>query len=438
MANSNDIGETTESIVQKSKSGKYRIFLTATAFLGWTMVVYEWNVFGLLLGPVSKILHLTSAQVGFLLAGIQFIMVPIVFLIGYFIDKVGRKVMYQITLIGASILTALTGVATYIGLIPLLLVRSGTQGSAQNEQSVAATMITKEMPARWRALIYSFVQSGWPLGVALAGIVVTFLYKPLGYKYIWLIAIIPMVLIIIARHWSRETTRFEEIKKAREGVNDKNVNYFSNVKKLKQNTFRQAFEKDVRKYTVWAFLIYSIYLGGQVPVVILAAYYMEEIIKIPVISAASIITIGSFITVPAYWLNWLISEFIGRRYTGIFGTIMAFIGTFIFAVSAHSYYSLLIAYSFASFWINGNFINIINFVNETVPTRVRGTVNVISTGLGQLSWGLIELSYAFLIPLIGISYDMVFIAGIAFAVTSILFATGRKVKVGEPLEDISI
>ncbi|WP_061951730.1 MFS transporter [Acidiplasma cupricumulans] len=134
--------------------------------------------------------------------------------------------MYQITLIGASILTALTGVATYIGLIPLLLVRSGTQGSAQNEQSVAATMITKEMPARWRALIYSFVQSGWPLGVALAGIVVTFLYKPLGYKYIWLIAIIPMVLIIIARHWSRETTRFEEIKKAREGVNDKNVNYF--------------------------------------------------------------------------------------------------------------------------------------------------------------------------------------------------------------------
>ncbi|WP_175267007.1 hypothetical protein [Acidiplasma cupricumulans] len=79
MANSNDIGETTESIVQKSKSGKYRIFLTATAFLGWTMVVYEWNVFGLLLGPVSKILHLTSAQVGFLLAGIQFIMVPIVF-----------------------------------------------------------------------------------------------------------------------------------------------------------------------------------------------------------------------------------------------------------------------------------------------------------------------------------------------------------------------
>lgn len=433
-----DVGLDAEKIVQNSKSNRYRIFLSITAFLGWTMVVYEWNVFGLLLGPASNILHLNSSQVGFLLAGIQFVMVPVVFAIGYFIDRIGRKLMYQVTLIGASILTAFTGIATYIGLFPLLLDRAGTQGTAQNEQSVAATMITEEMPARWRALIYSFVQSGWPFGVGIAGLVVAFLYKPLGYKYIWLVAVIPMLLIVVARHWARETTRFEEIKKAREGVKDKTVGEFVDEKKVKENTFKQAFEKDVRRYTIWAFLLYAIYLGGQVPVVVLAAYYMEEIVKIPVASAAYIITIGSFITIPAYWLNGFISEYIGRRYAGIFGTIMAFIGTFIFAISAHTYLSLLIGYSFASFWINGNFINVINFVNETVPTRVRGTVNVLSTGLGQLAWGLVEVSYAFLIPLIGISYDMVTVAGIAFAASCVLFATGRKVKVGTPLEDIAI
>ncbi len=433
-----DRGKETEKIVQSSVSNGYKIFLTVTAFLGWTMVVYEWNIFGLLLGPASTILHLTAGQVGFLLAGIQFVMVPIVFLVGYFIDKIGRKAMYQVTLIGASILTAITGVATYIGLIPLLLVRSGTQGSAQNEQSVAATMITEEMPARWRGLIYSFVQSGWPFGVALAGVVVTFLYKPLGYRYIWLIAVLPMVLIIIARHWTKETTRFNEVKKAKSGEKNKTVEEFTNINEVKKNSFRQAFEKDVRKYTVWAMLVYAIYLGGQVPVVVLAAYYMEEIIKIPVVSAAEIITIGAFITIPAYWLNGAISEFIGRRYAGIFGTIMAFIGTFIFAVSAHTYVSLLFGYAFASFWINGNFINIINFVNETVPTRVRGTVNVLSTGLGQLAWGIVDVSYALLIPVIGISYDMVAIAGVAFLASSVLLLTGRKVKIGTPLEDISI
>ncbi|MGC8608743.1 MAG: MFS transporter [Thermoplasmata archaeon] len=431
-----DKGETAEEIVASSRSDKYRIFLGITAFLGWTMVVYEWNVFGILLGPASKILKLNSSQVGLMLSAIQFIMVPIIFAIGYFIDVAGRKIMYQLTLVGASILTAVTGFATYAGVIPLIFVRSGTQGSAQNEQSVAASMITEEMPARWRALIYSFVQSGWPFGVALAGIVVYFLYKPLGYRYIWLVAVLPMILIIFARHWAKEPVRYEEVMKARKEKAAQEAAIFTKTSEVKENPFKQAFGKDVRRYTIRAFLLYTFYLAGQVPIVVLASYYMEVIIKLPVPVTASIISIGAFITIPGYWVNGLISEYIGRRYAGILGTVLAFVGTIIFALEAKTYISLLIGYTFASFWINGNFANVINYVNETVPTRVRGTVNVISTGLGQLGWGIVDMVYAFLIPVVGISGDMVIIAGVFFAVAGIMFATGINVKVGTPLEDI--
>ena len=41
----------------------------------------------------------------------------------------------------------------------------------------------------------------------------------------------------------RDTTGFEEIKKAREGVKDKTVGEFVDEKKVKENTFKQAFEK---------------------------------------------------------------------------------------------------------------------------------------------------------------------------------------------------
>lgn len=183
-------------------------------------------------------------------------------------------------------------------------------------------------------------------------------------------------------------------------------------------------------------MLYTFYLAGQVPIVVLASYYMEEIIKLPVPVTASIITVGSFITIPGYWINGLISEYIGRRYAGILGTVLAFVGTIIFALEAKTYISLLIGYSFASFWINGNFANVINYVNEIVPTRVRGTVNVISTGLGQLGWGIVDLIYAFLIPVVGISGDMVIIAGVFFAVAVTMFATGINVRVGTPLEDV--
>ncbi|WP_297216494.1 MFS transporter, partial [Thermoplasma sp.] len=259
-------GNIAEQLVEKNRNKRYQAFLLITAFLGWTMVVYEWNVFGILLGPASQILKINSAQVGYMLSAIQFVMVPIIFAVGYYIDKVGRKLMYQLTLVGASVLTALTGFATYVGIVPLILVRAGTQGTAQNEQSVAASLITEEMPARWRSLLYSFVQSGWPFGVAIAGLVVSYLYKPLGYKYIFLVAVIPMLLVIIARFWAKESVRFEEVKKAREGKIDSDVVLFTKPEKVKKNLFRQAFDVDVRGRTIRSFLLYTFYLAGQVPV----------------------------------------------------------------------------------------------------------------------------------------------------------------------------
>ncbi|WP_297216491.1 MFS transporter, partial [Thermoplasma sp.] len=173
-------------------------------------------------------------------------------------------------------------------------------------------------------------------------------------------------------------------------------------------------------------------------VAVLASYYMEVIIHLSVPVTASIITIGSFITIPGYWVNGAISEFIGRRYAGILGTVLALVGTVLFAISAKTYVALLITYAFSSFWINGNFANVINYVNEMVPTRIRGTVNVLSTGFGQLGWGIVDLIYGSLIKFVGISGDMAIIAIAFFAVAIGIFLTGPKIKVGEPLEDIAI
>ncbi|AWR95303.1 MFS transporter [Acidianus brierleyi] len=426
-----------EKEIQKNKSVKYKIFLVITAWLGWTMVVYEWNMFSLLLGPVSNILKLTSFQVGLMLSSIQFGLAIGVFLSGYFLDIVGRKLYYQISLLITSILTGVTGIATYAGLIPLILTRVGAQALAQNEQPTAASLITEEMPARWRALIYSFVQSGWPFGVAIAGLIAATLYKPLGFTYIWLVAIIPMILIVIARRWIKESDRFEEIKKARKGNIDEKTGIITDISKVKKSPYRQAFERDVRKLTLRSILLYTLYLAGQVPLVLLAAYYMEELLHLSVVETGTIISIGSFITIPGYVTAGAISELIGRKYGGTIGTLLALIGIIWFALSPPIFIQLLLSYSFASFWINGNFANVINYINETVPTRIRGTVNVLSAAVGQLGWGITSLIYGTLIGLIGITGDIIIIGAIGFLISIIIFMTGKNIKPGTPLEAIS-
>ncbi|BDB99657.1 MFS transporter [Saccharolobus caldissimus] len=426
-----------EEEVKRTRSVKYKIFLVITAWLGWTMVVYEWNMFGLLLGPISKIDKLNSFQVALMLSIIQFGLAIGVLASGYFLDIVGRKLYYQITLLITSILTGLTGLATYAGVIPLILTRIGAQSLAQNEQPVAASLITEEMPARWRGLIYSFVQAGWPTGVGIAGVIVATLYKPLGFTYIWFVAVIPMLLIVVARRWIKESLRFEEIKKARKGKIDEKTQIVTRVDKINKSPYKQAFENDVRKTTIRSILLYTIYLAGQVPLVLLAAYYMEEILHVPVVETGTIIGIGSFITIPGYVVAGAISELIGRKYGGALGTALALLGIIAFAMSPSSFLPLLITYSFASFWINGNFANVINYINETVPTRIRGTVNVLSAAFGQLGWGITSLAYGSLISLIGVTGDIIAIGAIGFIISIILFLTGPTIKPGTPLEAIS-
>lgn len=427
----------TEDIVQGQKTKGYLGFLEITAFLGWTMVVYEWNLFGDLIGPVSKILHLNPSQTTFFLAVIQFSMLPVIFLVGYFIDVIGRKKMYSIILFIASILTALTGFATYIGLAPAVAARAGTQGSAQNEQSVAATLVTEEMPAKYRGFLYSIVQSGWPFGVLIAGLIAATLYKPLGFRYVWLIAVIPLILIAVSRFWVKESTRFEEVLKARKKKKDETVENFVKVNKAEKTPIKQLFEPDIRNDSIRAILLYAFYLAGQVPVAVLAAFYMEDVLHFPVSTAATIISIGAALTIPGYWVNGIISEKIGRKMAGIVGTILALAGTIWFATTGHTFALILPAYSFASFWINGNFANIINQINENLPTRVRGTINVFSTGIGQFAWGVVDLVYGFFLVAVGATGVMIIVTSVTFIISLIIIITWKNVKAGVPLESIA-
>ncbi|MEM3858873.1 MAG: MFS transporter [Candidatus Micrarchaeaceae archaeon] len=426
-----------EAIVQKGRSKKYLAFLEITAFLGWAMVVYEWNLFGDLIGPVSKILNLNASQTAYFLALIQFTMVPIILLVGYFIDIFGRKIMYSVILFIASILTALTGFAVLAGLGTAVAARAGTQGAAQNEQSVAASLTSEEMPAKLRGFLYSIIQSGWPVGVTLAAAIVVGLYPILGFKYIWFIAVIPLVLIAVSRFWIKESVRFEKVVEARKNIKDATVDKFVNRSAVTRIPIRQAFGKDVRKDTIKAMLLYTLYLAGQVPVVVLAAYYMEIILHFPVVTATSIISIGAALTIPGYWINGLISEKIGRRNTGIIGTLLALAGVIWFATSGHSYILILSAYSFSSFWVNGNFANVINQINENVPTRVRGTVNVLSTALGQVGWGVGDLIYGLFLSAVGATGVMIIFSTVTFAISIGIFVSWRNVKPGTPLEAIA-
>ena len=116
---------------------------------------------------------------------------------------------------------------------------------------------------------------------------------------------------------------------------------------------------------------------------------------------------------------------------------MALAGTIWFATTGHTYILILPAYTFASFWTNGNFANIINSINENVPTRVRGTVNVLATGVSQFAWGVVDVIYGFFLAVIGASGVMIVVTTVGFAVVLVIIITWRSIKPGTVLEKIT-
>jgi len=79
---------------------------------------------------------------------------------------------------------------------------------------VSITIVNEEIPARRRGMLYAIVQAGWPLGVLLAS-AVYLLFIGEGWRFVFLLGIMPMILVIVGRFYIRESDRFRHLEEVR-------------------------------------------------------------------------------------------------------------------------------------------------------------------------------------------------------------------------------
>src|ERR671932_2223910 len=107
----------------------------------------------------------------------------------------------------------------------LVVVRMLASAFAQSELAVSITLVNEQVTARRRGLLYSIVHGGWPLGVFLASGVYQ-LFIGYGWRFVFLLGVIPIIVVLIGRAFIRESDRFRhvrEVKEARESGNEERV-----------------------------------------------------------------------------------------------------------------------------------------------------------------------------------------------------------------------
>lgn len=124
-------------------------------------------------------------------------------------DRWGRKRVLSITIAGYALFTFLSALATNAVMFGALqmVARVFLIGEWATSMVVAA----EEYPAERRGTVIGVVSAAAGLGsIVCAGVVPLLLKTPLGWRSVYLVGVLPLVLMMFARRGLRETQRFSE------------------------------------------------------------------------------------------------------------------------------------------------------------------------------------------------------------------------------------
>ncbi|MCL4477839.1 MAG: MFS transporter [Deltaproteobacteria bacterium] len=193
------------------KPAKEHYYILFLSWAGWVFDFYDLTLYTFLLIPIGKELHLTNMHLSYIL-GISLAATAIGgILFGVLADYFGRRSVLQWTIITYSIGTFLSGLAPDFNFLILFRIITGI--GVGGEWATGQTYVGETFPPNVRGRFGAFMQTGAPVGVALAALVGGFLSPLIGWRASFMISVLPAVLVIIIRRKLPESDLWEERKR---------------------------------------------------------------------------------------------------------------------------------------------------------------------------------------------------------------------------------
>ncbi|WP_255948141.1 MFS transporter [Streptomyces odontomachi] len=345
--------------------------------LGWLFDAYVINIFALVLPLVALSFGTSPARLG---------IVASLFLLGYAVgtigfglltDRLGRKRSLSLSIGGYAVLTALTGASPNIATMGVLRFLTGVGGGG--ELPVGATFTSEMWPARRRGLGIGLMYSGYPLGYLLA-VGGAFVADIIGWRWIFVMSLVPGVLILAIRSAIKESPRFvvvQEQMQQRSAQARGSRHDFLNVRTI-------LADKVERRHLLIGVLIFIPLAYCYYALSVFLPEYMRETLHL---SYNDTLVYLTFLTVSYFVLAILVAwlgDIVGRKPTAIGSAVVAGIGG-VAMFTTHSPATFLaiglIAYPA---WVGLTWTIGIAYVNEIFPTSMRGSGFGLSVGAGRI------------------------------------------------------
>lgn len=437
--NANDTGFLNDPRFQELPP-KMVVYTSVVAFLAWLFAVYDFTIFGTILPLISKDFGWSAEQAGEAATWISVGVLIVSLCVGPIIDHFGRKKALIISCAGTVLSSLLAGFAT--GMLFLVIVRA-LSGFGYSEQAVNSTYLNELYGAKRRGFWYGLIQGGWPLGV-MGGAAVTALLAGLTWRELFWVATIPIAIIGFVSFSLKESPKYNvltAIKQFNRAGDHERANQLAekfniSTRGANEATYRQIFNRDLRKQTITLFIAYILNWCAVAVFVILGTTILTKGLHLQFKSSLMIFIVSNIVAWAGFIVMGYIGDTIGRKFTvgaswiisGIAWTVMLFLPL--------SFTGVIVLYSIGLFFNQGPFSALFTYMGESFPARARGTgMSLINAG-GPIG-GIIGTALFTAIVGAGLSTPVsailagalpMFIAGI------IILMFGRRIRPGQELE----
>lgn len=343
------------------------VFLSvATFFEG-----YDFFALTQILPNLREDFGLSKLDAGLLFAFVNFGTVVAWLLVRY-ADRWGRRRVMTITIVGYAVFTFLSGLAwdawsfaffQFVGRIFLI-----------GEWATSMVYAAEEYPADRRGMVIGVLQAFSSLGaVVCAGVAPMLLATEYGWRSVYFVGVVPLVILAFARRNLKETSRFEEIR-ATAGTTVRS--FFG----IWRTPYRRRL---VHMSAIW----FVTYACTQVAV----SFWKDFAVTERGLSDEAVggaLVIASLVSMPLVFLSGKLLDTIGRRPGSAVIFVVTSIGVFT-SYLFHGSWQLTVAMSLAVFGISAVLPALNAFTTELFPTDMRGDAFAWSNNLiGRIGYTL--------------------------------------------------
>lgn len=269
-------------------------------------------------------------------------------------DRWGRKPVLDVTIVGYTIATFLSGLAPEVysfGLLQLI-----ARVFLIGEWVISTVYAAEEFPAAKRGQVIGLISAFSSLGAVLcAGIVPILLRGPWGWRTVYFVGTVPLIALAFARRGLRETRRFEALPPERRAPADLFL----------------IFSSPYRRRMLQLALIWGLtYLCTQTAVTFFKPRAVEEL-GMTEGKVGLIISVAALVSMPLVFLVGRLLDKVGRKR----GAAVVFLATALGCLGTYSFTQPMLLQLAAVLAVFGAaaVLPVLNTFNtELFPTELRG------------------------------------------------------------------